>query len=84
MSGSLVKDNLAIFTPFIYLEKLNSVVNPFVYILRFRECRMHTMKTFCWYSEKVMKKAQAINFELSGVSIKATKATEKTTDMTQI
>lgn len=80
LRGSLIYDNLTLFTPCVYIEKLNILVNPLVYVLRFRECRMHAMRAFCWYNDSVMKKAQLINFELSGTCIQTTKKPVKDID----
>ncbi|KAJ8313815.1 hypothetical protein KUTeg_008376 [Tegillarca granosa] len=66
LSGSFIHDSLVIFTPLVYIEKLNSMINPVMYVWRFRECRMHVIKTFCWFSKHMTKKAREINYELNG------------------
>lgn len=68
-----VQENLKMFAALIYIEKLNSLVNPILYAWRFKECRMYLMKSFCFWSSNMMQRARYIDYELTGSYMMASK-----------
>lgn len=78
-TGKKVQDSLKLYAVLAYIEKLNSFINPFLYVWRFTECRIQIIKLFCRFNDNMLRKANSMDYDLAGFNVTSNKSSTEQT-----